>query len=277
MKTNFTEWPIIKDVIKSCKPAQVDGYLNQLLNTAQDATKGVKKQSTGGIMLALSALGMISAAVTNTFAAAIDKNTSAEDKKFLVPAGAITGVANIGIYYLMTDKMIKGLEKSAETQIKDLYQNNKDGFIEKATIYTKKVIEKAENGVLKTGLFKKKPEYISSMKETLYNNGDAAKGITEYAQDLYAHHVKSGAGVLGAFTGAVIGCAILTPIIRDVSAYFVQKRMEKKNPEMADKPYKPYFEPTRIESVRYGNDVAKRQPLSMKSYMAFTNSSSMKI
>jgi hypothetical protein len=53
--------------------------------------------------------------------------------------------------------------------------------------------------------------------------------------------------------------------------------MEKNNPEMKDKPYKPYFEPSRIESVRYGNIETKKQPLSMKSYMAFTNGSSMKI
>ena len=51
--------------------------------------------------------------------------------------------------------------------------------------------------------------------------------------------------------------------------------MEKKNPEMKEQPYKPYFEPTRIESARYGE--VKKQPLSMKSYMAFTNGGSLKV
>ena len=75
-------------------------------------------------------------------------------------------------------------------------------------------------------------------------------------------------GVAGAFFGAVVGCAVLTPIIRDVSAYFVQKHMEKKNPELKEQPYRPYFQPTKLDGVNY----AKKQPLSMKSYMAFTNS-----
>ena len=66
-------------------------------------------KKAGKILLVLNVLGMISAAVTNTFAAAVDKNTSAKDKKFLVPAGAVTGFANIGIYYAMTDKIIDKL------------------------------------------------------------------------------------------------------------------------------------------------------------------------
>ena len=43
----------------------------------------------GKTLLVLNAAGMIAAAASNTFAAAVDKNTSAEDKKFLVPAGAV--------------------------------------------------------------------------------------------------------------------------------------------------------------------------------------------
>ena len=62
--------------------------------------------SSGKTLLVLNALGMAFAALSNTFAAAKDKNTSAEDKKFLIPAGLVTGVANIGIYFGMTKKMI---------------------------------------------------------------------------------------------------------------------------------------------------------------------------
>ena len=80
-------------------------------------------------------------------------------------------------------------------------------------------------------------------------------------------------GVAGAFFGAVVGSAILTPIIRDISAYFVQKHMEKKNPELKEQPYKPYFQLTKVDSSLY----AKKQPLSMKSYMASTHNTGMKI
>ena len=229
----------------------------------------------GKTLLVINALGMVFAALSNTYAAAVDKNTSAEDKKFLVPAGAVTGIANIGVYYLMTDKMIKGLEKSAGTYIADLAQNNAPEFAKKASAYIESIVKKAEGGLFGTGLFKKSDDYIKNMKDALCTDGKSvANGITDYAKDLYANHAKSGAGVLGAFAGAVIGCSILTPIIRDVSAWAIQKRREKNNPELKEQPYKPYFEPTRIESHRYG---AKKQPLSMKNYMAFANSGNLKV
>ena len=257
---SFSELPIIKQVVESCKPQNVNGYLQELIKTANEQGGAVKKGSTGKIMLALSVAGMISAAVTNTFAAAVDKNTSAEDKKFLVPAGAVTGVANIGTYYLMTDKMIKGLEESAGNYIANLAQNNMPEFTNKATAYIGSIIKKAEGGLFGTGLFKKSDEYITNMKTALCVDGkNIASGITDYAKDLYANHAKSGAGVLGAFAGAVIGCSILTPIIRDVSAWAIQKIREKNNPELKAKPYNHYFEPTRIESARYG----KKQPMTM--------------
>lgn len=253
MKNNFTNWPIIKEVIKGCNP-------------------NVDKKSTGGIMLILSVAGMISAAVTNTFAAAVDKNTSAEDKKFLVPAGAVTGVANIGLYYMMTDKMIKGLEKSAKDQIDNLKKTDNKAFLEKATLYTKSIVSKAETGFMKTGLFKKSPEYIKTMKATLFENGDTAKNITQYAQDLYSKHVKSGAGVLGAFAGAVIGCSFLTPIIRDVSAWAIQKVREKNAPQIEEKP----LQTIDVSSLVVSPNIRK-QPLSMKSYMTQTSGSNLKI
>ena len=101
---------------------------------------------------------------------------------------------------------------------------------------------------------------------------DSDGTVSDKAKDLFKSSFKSGFGVAGAFIGAVVGCAILTPIIRDISAYFVQKRLEKNNPEMKEKPSKPYFEPTRIESVRYN-----RRPLTLKGYMAFTNKGNLKI
>lgn len=268
---SFSELPIIKQVIEGCKPQNVNGYLQELIKTANEQGGAVKKGSTGKIMLFLSVAGMISAAVTNTFAAAVDKNTSAEDKKFLVPAGAVTGVANIGVYYLMTDKMIKGLEKSAGKYIADLAQNNPVEFTKKATTYIESIIKKAESG-----LFKNSEKHIKNLadmkKNLLQDEKTIAGGITDYAKDLYANHAKSGAGVLGAFAGAVIGCSILTPIIRDVSAWAIQKIREKKNPEIKDEPIKPYFEPTRLNYSKYGN-----KPMTMKNYMAFAQNGSLKV
>ncbi|MBQ7286903.1 MAG: hypothetical protein IJW73_03990 [Candidatus Gastranaerophilales bacterium] len=215
-------------------------------------------EKAGNILLVINAMGMVFAALSNTYAAAVDKNTSAEDKKFLVPAGLVTGVANIGLYYAMTVKIIDGLKNSVDKSIKNMKSED--------------LAQKAKGLIDKKIAKEKAPEVVESMKK-LFKNEDGT--VTQKAIDLYKDNSKAAAGVLGAFTGAVVGCAILTPIIRDVSAYFVQKYMEKKNPEMKEQPYKPYFEPTRIESARYGE--VKKQPLSMKSYMAFTNGGNLKV
>ncbi|MBE7707537.1 MAG: hypothetical protein E7Z88_02400 [Cyanobacteria bacterium SIG27] len=228
-------------------------------------------KKAGKILLVLNVLGMISAAVTNTFAAAVDKNTSAKDKKFLVPAGAVTGFANIGIYYAMTDKIIDKLKESVNPIIENM---KKDGSLDtKAKELALKTIDKAEKGFMGTGLFKKQDDIVQSMKQNLFENGDTSKNITEAARTLYKDSTTAAAGVAGAFFGAVVGCAILTPIIRDVSAYLIQKVREKNNPELKEQPYKPYFQPTTLDSSRYG----KKQPLSMKSYMAQTGGSNLKI
>lgn len=214
----------------------------------------------GNILLIINAMGMVFAALSNTYAAAVDKNTSAEDKKFLVPAGFATGVANIGLYYAITTQLIKGLKKSAETTIKNLAQNNPTKYIENVT----KLVDKK--------IAKEKSQDIATSMKNLFKNEDGT--LSQAAKDFYKNTNVDAAGILGAFVGAVVGSAILTPIIRDVSAYFVQKHMEKNSPELKEKPYKPYFEPTRIESVRYGS---RKQPLSMKNYMAFTNSGNLKV
>lgn len=219
----------------------------------------------GKTLLVLNALGMIFAAASNTFATAIDKNTSKEDKGFLVPAGVATGVANIGLYYTMTTKIINSLKSCATRALDEmgsqkLYQN--------AKLFAQKEFKKAS-----TGLFKKPQEELEGMKNLLFLDGNIKGEITKEAISRYKDKTVAGMGVLGAFAGAVIGCAILTPIIRDVSAYFVQKKMEKNNPSLQNKPYRPYFDPAHIGDSPYRISTGKNvhQPLSMKSYMLSTN------
>lgn len=250
--------------------------------------------NAGKTLLILNTASMIFAALSNTFAIVKDKNTSNEDKKFLVPAGLATGVANIGAYFLMTERIIKKLKGDAREALAKLDDAE---LTKKATDYALKQVKKAQTGLFETGLFKKSPEYIQSMKETLFESkevleegaqtvGEALKGnlaeglkegtiaITQEAKNLYKNNLKGGASVLGAFIGAVVGCGIVTPIIRDVSAYFVQKRMESKNPALKEKPYQPYFDPAhlKVSHHNYYTNV-KKQPLTMKNYMAFTNGS----
>ena len=218
---------------------------------------------TGNILLVLNAAGMLFAAASNTFAAAADKNTSAEDKKFLVPSGIATGAANIALYYKMTQKIIQNLKSVAQDKVNELEPVE---LAQKAKDVALARIKKAENGLFNAGLFKKAPEMVQSMKDTLLTKEGGASAI---AIEEFKKKIPDGASVVGAFMGAVIGCAIITPIIRDISAYFVQKGLEKRNPKFKETPYKPYFDPAHIESRRYGQ--FKKQPLTMKNYMAFTN------
>ena len=232
-------------------------------NLASLAEKFNPEGKAGKVLLVLNAAGMLFAAASNTFAAAADKNTSAEDKKFLVPAGIFTGVVNIALYYKMTQKIIDRLKDVANTQVQNL---SNEELLQKATQVAKAKINKAEKGIFNTGLFKKSADMVQSMKDTLLTKEGIA---TPFAIEEFSKKIPEGASVMGAFIGAVIGCSIITPIVRDISAYFVQRKMEKRNPDFKELPHKPYFDPAHIESRRYGN--IRRQPLSMKNYMAFTN------
>lgn len=226
----------------------------------------ISKMSAGEALLAINVFSTALAAATNTLAAATDKNTSAEDKKFLVPAGIATGVANCGIYYFMTDRMIKFLKDTATPKICTHMEQN--GTLGKNALnYANAKIAKAEGGFLKTGLFAKKPEFISDMKKYLLEGQVASKNaITEYKGI-----IKGFLSVSGAFAGVIIGSGILSPIIRDISAYFVQKHMEKKNPKYKEAPYRPYFDPGHFK-VGYASS---KQPLNMNTYMAFTRAKAM--
>ena len=228
-------------------------------------------KKAGSALMWINVFSTAFAAATNTFAAAQDKNTSSEDKKFLIPAGVATGVANVGLYLALTLNVIKAMEKKAEAVIKTMVDNN---TIEKNTLeYVNKAVSKAQSGFLKTGLFAKKPEYIQDMKNYLLEDGNVKNilqdgKVTENAIQEYKDTIKGCASVTGAFIGVIIGYGILSPIIRDVSAYFVQKHMEKKNPEYKDAPYRPYFDPGHFK-IGY---TSKKQPLNMNTYMAFTRS-----
>ncbi|MBR2069329.1 MAG: hypothetical protein IJ877_06160 [Candidatus Gastranaerophilales bacterium] len=227
-----------------------------MANILSSLAKASDPKHAGVALLALNVFSTALAAATNTFAAATDKNTSAEDKKFLVPAGIATGVANVGLYLALTLKAIKGMEKVANNVIKNMAL--KGTLKENALNYANNAIKKAET----KKLFKKSPEYIADMKSYLFRNGKLSKNaVAEYKDN-----IKGCASVAGALIGVVVGYGVLSPIIRDVSAYFVQKHMEKKNPSYKDKPYRPYFDPSHFK-IGYAHT---KQPLNLNSYMAFT-------
>ena len=233
-------------------------FNNLLASGVQKLANFSDPKKAGTALLLINVFSTALAAVTNTFAVATDKNTSPEDKKFLIPAGIATGVANIGMYLALTLKVIDLMGKKAKDVIKNMAINGT--LKENAEIYTKNAIDKAKNAKI----FKKTSDYIADMEKYYFRNGKLSKNaVAEYKDN-----IKGAASVMGAFIGVVIGYGILSPIIRDVSAYFVQKHMEKKNPDYKDKPYRPYFDPGHFK-VGYAS---QKQPLNMNTYMAFTRS-----
>ena len=242
-----------------------------LANVVKNLASFSDPKKAGSALMWINVFSTALAAATNTFAAAQDKNTSSEDKKFLVPAGIATGVANVGLYLALTLNVIKTMEKKAEDVIKTMVNNN---TIEKNTLeYVNKAVSKAQSGLFNTGLFAKKPKYVQDMKNYLLEDGSVKNilqdgKVTQNAIQEYKDTIKGCASVTGAFIGVIVGYGILSPIIRDVSAYFVQKHMEKKNPNWKDAPYKPYFDPSHFK-IGYAST---KQPLNMNTYMAFTRS-----
>lgn len=244
-------------------------------------TKGLglldPSKSTGKTLMVLNAIGIAFAAASNTFAAATDKNTSAEDKKFLVPAGGATGVANIAIYLAMTSKLVKKLSGSFAEKVTKIMKDN-NTFDKHASVFTdSKIAKMGKNIDFKNRLcdiFKmtdkkaKNLNLLENMKATLKNEDGS---LTQYAKDSFKGSIADGLGVVGAFIGAVVGCAIITPILRDVSAYVVQKAREAKNPSLKDKPYRPYFDISHIRAGKYPYGKPNNQPLTLPNYMNFTN------
>ena len=265
----------------------LEGPISIIIKGIKNILEGplnIDPSKAGKTLLGLNALGMAAAAASDTFAAAVDKNTSAEDKKFLIPAGIVTGIAKIGIYFTMTTAIINKLQgkvkynedgsvkkviKGVADDALEIMEQNKT-FDDNAIKYTNKVIKKAESGFLGTGLFKKSDKYIADMKATL-KDGD---NITEAAKNLFKSNFKSGFGVLGAFIGAIVGSAFLTPIIRDTGAWAIQKRRENNNPKIQDTSYNPYFATEETKNSEYST---KKQPLSMQNYMTYTHSGSLKV
>ena len=232
---------------------------NKLLSSGvQKLANFSDPKKAGTALLLINVFSTALAAVTNTFAAAIDKNTSAEDKKFLIPAGIMTGVANIGMYFALTSKAIAFMGKKANEVIKNMAIRGT--LKENAENYANKILNNAKNAKI----FKKSPEYIADMEKYYFKNGALSKNAIAEYKDV----VKGAASVTGAFIGVVVGYGILSPIIRDVSAYIVQKHLEKKNPKYKEAPYRPYFDPGHFK-VGYAS---KKQPLNMNTYMAFTRS-----
>ena len=86
-----------------------------------------------------------------------------------------------------------------------------------------------------------------------------SKGLNEEGKNL----LMGGAGTLASLMGAVVTNNIITPIVRNKCATFVQKKFSS-NQSTANMPvYKP------TSSIPY---TAQKNPMSINSYMAFTKS-----
>ncbi len=69
------------------------------------------KDNNAGFLFVTAALGWVLASAAQTVGLMHNKELSKEDKKFLVPQELADGAANIGMYALVTTKLMNGAEK----------------------------------------------------------------------------------------------------------------------------------------------------------------------
>lgn len=82
------------------------------------------KNNNANFLFITAAIGWILASAAQTFGIIQNKEIPDEEKKFLVPQEIMDGTANIGMYALVTTRLMKGAEKLAKPS-----KGNKEPFI----------------------------------------------------------------------------------------------------------------------------------------------------
>ncbi len=73
------------------------------------------KTNPDKFLLESTAVGLGLATLSNAFGVAINKETTPEQKKYLIPWEIADGVANLGLFYTLTYGLIKGAEKLVDS------------------------------------------------------------------------------------------------------------------------------------------------------------------
>ena len=225
----------------------------------------------GKLLVHLGAAGWAFGAIAQIAMLLGDKSIDKDQKKFLLPQEAADAAVNVVMYYsvceiikrfgdsmvekgrFLTDDIAKEILKMKPSSLSDLKVN------EWGKLFTSKELKSNLSELLsnpsRLNIFKKAPVVE---KETIKNIAKSA------LEKLEAH--KNNVGIVTAITGSVLACNVITPIVRNMIASNIQKKLQHK-------------EAVEIRTMQIKNQITMKNPLphSFKSFNNYNSFAGVKL
>lgn len=235
-------------------------------------------EDVGKSLIHLGALGWFLSAAAQVTMIAKNDDISRKEKEFLIPQEIADGVINVGLYYTICQGIKKGCEsllekghfmtqKSFKTimqlkqspnsvqdfikaqselfRFKGLLKGNKNKGLGNLSSFYKGFINLIDRlyvedrGIIKYNeIFKQAFGYYLEQKNIEKTRVFVNRAFKDY--NLF----KNGMGIVAAVGASVLSCNIITPITRNMTAnYFQKKSIDKNKKNLPQVPPKPYVLP----------------------------------
>lgn len=231
----------------------------------------------GKALIHLGAAGWFFSATAQIGMIIKNKDIDKKEKRFLVPQETADGIINVVLYYTICQSIknfgeyiVENLHlttKNTVETIKDIKQvpsksitefvrgmaesfrcenlvktkkhtNNMSDFFKGAIAYIKE-----ENPTATATFNNKYPNYLNPLTAYINKHGkDEAIAKLQTAQKSY-NAFKNGIGVIAAVGASIFACNLITPYVRNLTANYYQKKMQRHNERTA---YKPKVVPYKI-------------------------------
>lgn len=227
---------------------------------------------TGKALIHMGAIGWFLSAAAQLGMIATNKDIDKKEKRFLIPQEIADGVINVGLYYSIcqgikhigeklvekgtiitktTHDTILGINRKETTGI----SNYVDGLLDEFQL--QKVLKKRSGNNLsdfydcaikclqnpKKYIFKENslsneflsPKFKKAFKK--YNTTELRAQEIEVLQNAFQNFkkFKNGVGVITSVGASILACNLITPIARNMTANYYQKKLMKKHPEIMQK------------------------------------------
>lgn len=227
---------------------------------------------TGKALIHMGAIGWFLSAAAQLGMIATNKDIDKKEKRFLIPQEIADGVINVGLYYSICqgikyigEKLVeKGFLITQTTHNTVLDINRKDtnsvknyveGLLDEFVKYD--VLEKRSGNNISDFyncaikclkdpnkyLFDKKSPKLTFLSSKLkkafkkYNTTELRAQEIDVLQKAFQNFkkFKNGVGVITSVGASILACNLITPIARNVTANYYQKKLMKKHPEIMQK------------------------------------------
>lgn len=219
----------------------------------------------GDALIHLGAVGWLFSAAAQITMIAKNKDIDKKEKKFLIPQEVADGVINVGLYYTVC----KGIKNLGNRLLENCvfitpktneFMNNFNNNATSLSEFVKGVSEKInnkkvlENGFTRgrlTNFYKGSIAYIEKLVENNFNHkyGKPLNDTFSKIKDIKTAEnlkneietalkefksFKNGVGVIAAVGASVLACNLITPVARNLTANYYQKKLiertKKRNP-----------------------------------------------